>query len=433
MRETELAMKLRFGEILRADYKPGLHFKAPFYHEVRKFERRITTRNYPSEQFLTSEGKILRIDFYIKWRISDISKYYIGTGGSEDTAAVRLGSIVKDGIKGVIARRTIQQVVAAERTEFTGEILKAAESNVAELGLLLVDVRVKKIDLPEEVSESVFLRMRQDFDRQAKQLRAEGDENAEKLRAEADRERTEILAKGFYRERRCPRRGRRALGRDYARAYTATRSSILIPQLQARQIDRYDNDCLRDRPRQRLFKYLKRPDAAERTRREVVDLLAAFALSWCWKAFDVSQSQAMKRLLTTLKTPLTGSSVGGLASHAPVCCCCICPAGNPFMRVGRDRNVVVTARSGRRRQRKDRRPLLTDPSPGWCDLQVAKRRIRSYHGKKTSASDPLRHLTNVNCSRNGVVLSPKNCSRRCASLTRRRRSDAACASGGRAR
>ena len=194
VRETELAMKLRFGEILRADYKPGLHFKAPFYHEVHKFERRITTRNYPSEQFLTSEGKILRIDFYIKWRIFDVSRYYIGTGGSEDTAAVRLGSIVKDGIKGVIARRTIQQVVAAERTEFTGEILKAAESKVAELGLQLVDVRVKKIDLPEEVSESVFLRMRQDFDRQAKRLRAEGEELSQKIQSEADRQRAVIAA-----------------------------------------------------------------------------------------------------------------------------------------------------------------------------------------------------------------------------------------------
>jgi len=185
VRESELAMKLRFGEIVRADYKPGLHFKVPFYNEVRKFERRIMTRNYPSEQFLTSEGKILRIDFYIKWRIADVSKYYTATGGSEDIAAVRLGSIVKDGIKGVIARRTIQQVVAAERAEFTGEILKLAEDSTRGLGLQLVDVRVKKIDLPEEVSESVFSRMRQDFDRQAKQLRAEGDENAEKLKAEA--------------------------------------------------------------------------------------------------------------------------------------------------------------------------------------------------------------------------------------------------------
>ena len=262
VRETELAMKLRFGEIVRADYKPGLHFKVPFYNDVRKFERRITTRNYPSEQFLTSEGKILRIDFYIKWRIADVSKYYTATGGSEDTAAVRLGSIVKDGIKGVIARRTIQQVVAAERTEFTGEILKAAESKTAELGVQLVDVRVKKIDLPEEVSESVFSRMRQDFDRQAKQLRAEGDENAEKLKAEADRQRTEILSQA-YREAQIIRgEGDAKSAEIYARAYSRN------PEFYSfyRSLQAYnksigtENDVLVISPDSEFFKYLKRSE-----------------------------------------------------------------------------------------------------------------------------------------------------------------------------
>jgi len=259
VRETELAMKLRFGEIVRADYKPGLHFKVPFYNEVRKFERRITSRSYPSEQFLTSEGKILKIDFYIKWRISDVSRYYPATGGSEDTASVRLGSIVKDGIKGVIARRTIQQVVAAERTEFTGEILKAAEAKTAELGLQLVDVRVKKIDLPEEVSDSVFLRMRQDFDRQAKQLRAEGDENAEKLKAEADRQRTEILSQA-YREAQIIRgEGDARSAEVYARAYSRN------PEFYSfyRSLQAYDksigteNDVLVISPDSEFFKYLK--------------------------------------------------------------------------------------------------------------------------------------------------------------------------------
>ncbi|HJY40554.1 MAG TPA: protease modulator HflC [Steroidobacteraceae bacterium] len=262
VRETELAMKLRFGEIVRADYKPGLHFKVPFYNEVRKFERRITSRSYPSEQFLTSEGKILKIDFYIKWRISDVSRYYPATGGSEDTASVRLGSIVKDGIKGVIARRTIQQVVAAERTEFTGEILKAAEAKTAELGLQLVDVRVKKIDLPEEVSDSVFLRMRQDFDRQAKQLRAEGDENAEKLKAEADRQRTEILSQA-YREAQIIRgEGDARSAEVYARAYSRN------PEFYSfyRSLQAYDksigteNDVLVISPDSEFFKYLKRSE-----------------------------------------------------------------------------------------------------------------------------------------------------------------------------
>jgi membrane protease subunit HflC len=262
VRETELAMKLRFGEIVRADYKPGLHFKVPFYNEVRKFERRITSRSYPSEQFLTSEGKILKIDFYSKWRISDVSRYYPATGGIQDTAAVRLGSIVKDGIKGVIARRTIQQVVAAERTEFTGEILKAAESKTAELGVQLVDVRVKKIDLPEEVSDSVFLRMRQDFDRQAKQLRAEGDENAEKLKAEADRQRTEILSQA-YREAEIVRgEGDAKSAEVYARAYSRNAEFYsFYRSLQAyRQSIGTDNDVLVISPDSEFFKYLKRSE-----------------------------------------------------------------------------------------------------------------------------------------------------------------------------
>jgi membrane protease subunit HflC len=262
VRETELAMKLRFGEIVRADYKPGLHFKMPFYNKVEKFERRITTRNYPSEQFLTSEGKILRIDFYIKWRIADVSKYYIATGGSEDIAAVRLGSIVKDGIKGVIARRTIQQVVAAERTEFTGEILKSAESKTTELGVQLVDVRVKKIDLPEEVSDSVFQRMRQDFDRQAKQLRAEGDENAEKLRAEADRQRTEILSQAYRESQIIRGEGDAKAAETYARAYSRNAEFYsFYRSLQAyRTSIGTDSDVLVIAPDSEFFKYLKRSE-----------------------------------------------------------------------------------------------------------------------------------------------------------------------------
>lgn len=262
VRETELALKFRFGEIVRADYKPGLHFKVPFYNDVRKFERRITTRNYPSEQFLTSEGKILRIDFYIKWRISDASSYYIATGGVEDTAAVRLGSIVKDGIKGVIARRTIQQVVAAERTEFTGEILKAAEAKNLELGVQLVDVRVKKIDLPEEVSESVFSRMRQDFDRQAKRLRAEGDENGEKLRAEADRQRTELLAQAYKEAEMIRGEGDARSAEVYARAYSRNAEFYsFYRSLQAyRESIGTDSDVLVIAPDGEFFKYLKRPE-----------------------------------------------------------------------------------------------------------------------------------------------------------------------------
>ena len=145
----------------------------------------------------------------------------------------RLGEIVKDGIKSVIARRTIQQVVAAERSEFLGEVLKIAGSNVNNLGIALVDVRVKSIDLPEEVSESVFNRMRQDFARQATQLRAEGSAVSERTRAEADRQRTEILAEA-YREAEITRGEGDAAGGRHLRARRIGRNRrVLSPSTAA--------------------------------------------------------------------------------------------------------------------------------------------------------------------------------------------------------
>ena len=194
VKQNELAMRMSFGSILRSDYQPGLHFMLPFVNNIKKFDKRVLTRNYPEEQFLTSEGKILRIDFYVKWQINNVESFYKSTNGDEDVAASRLGAIVKDGLKGLIAKRTIQQVVIAERAEFINELLAVAGANAGELGVKLVDVRVKKINLPDEVSESVFNRMRQDFARQAAQLRAEGSGSATQLRSEAERQRTETLA-----------------------------------------------------------------------------------------------------------------------------------------------------------------------------------------------------------------------------------------------
>ena len=220
VRETELAIKMEIGRIVRSDYQPGLHFLVPFLNNVRKFDKRILTEDYPSEQFLTSEGKILKINFFVKWRIEDVARYYTSTQeGSEEVANRRLGEIVKDGIKSVIARRTIQQVVAAERSEFLGEVLKIAGANVGSLGIALVDVRVKSIELPDEVSDSVFRRMSQDFAQQAAQLRAEGSAVSEQTRAEADRQRTEILADA-YRQAEITRGEGDAVAADiYAKAY----------------------------------------------------------------------------------------------------------------------------------------------------------------------------------------------------------------------
>ena len=260
VRETELAIKFRFGEIVRSDYEPGLHFLTPFVNNVAKFDRRILSEEYPAEQFLTSEGKILRINFFVKWRISDVSRFYQSTaGGSEEVANRRLGEIVKDGIKSVIARRTIQQVVAADRSEFLGEVLKIAGANVGNLGIELVDVRVKTIELPEEVSESVFNRMRQDFARQAAQLRAEGSAVSERTRAEADRQRTEILADAYRQAEIIKGAGDAAAADIYARAYSrdpAFYSFFRSMQAYRRSLGK-QGDVLVLAPEGEFFRYLK--------------------------------------------------------------------------------------------------------------------------------------------------------------------------------
>ena len=262
VRETELALKFRFGEIVRSDYSPGLHFLTPFVNNVIKFDKRILTEDYPAEQFLTSEGKILRINFFVKWRISDVSRYYQSTaGGSEEVANRRLGEIIKDGIKSVIARRTIQQVVAADRSEFLSEVLKIAGGNVNNLGIALVDVRVKTIELPEEVSESVFNRMRQDFARQAAQLRAEGSAVSEQTRAEADRQRTEILADAYRRAEIVKGEGDATAADTYAKAYGRNPEFYSFYRgLQAyRRSLGKQGDVLVLAPEGEFFKYLKDP------------------------------------------------------------------------------------------------------------------------------------------------------------------------------
>ena len=259
--ETELAIKSQLKKIIATDFEPGLHFMVPGLESVQKFDRRVLTRNYPAEQFLTSEGKILNVDFYVKWRISDVERYYLATNGDEESAASRLAEIVKDGLKGVIAKRTIQQVVAAERSEFIGDILQFAGRSVNQLGLTLVDVRVKRIDLPDEVSESVYNRMRQNFARQASQLRAEGDEQAQQIRAEAERARTEVLAVGNRDAEVIRGEGDAKAAATYAAAYQrypdfyslhrslqAYRKSIGLP-----------NDVLVISPKGEFFKYLKQP------------------------------------------------------------------------------------------------------------------------------------------------------------------------------
>jgi membrane protease subunit HflC len=195
--EREFAIKLRFGEILSDEFEPGLHFKIPFVNNVVKYDDRILTRNNPTEEFLTQEKKNLKVDFYVKWRITDPGQYYQAVGGDELIATNRLIEIIKDGIRAEFAKRTVQQVVTADRREIMDDMMDTAGRTARELGIEVVDVRVKRLDLPDEVSDSVFNRMRQERARVAAQLRAEGEETAERIRSEADRDRTIILAEAY--------------------------------------------------------------------------------------------------------------------------------------------------------------------------------------------------------------------------------------------
>ncbi len=219
VKETQVAIRTQFGEIQGPQYGPGLHFKFPFVDQIVKFERRVVTQNYQGETFLTSENKGLIVDFYVKWRIKDVGHYFRTTGGLEDVAGSRLGEIVKDGIKSVVARRTLQEIVVAERTAFTGDMYGRANEAVKEFGIELVDVRVQRIDLPDEVSGSVYQRMQESFRALGNRLRAEGSSEAERIRAEADRKRTELLAEAQRDAQRLRGEGDAAAGKIYSAAY----------------------------------------------------------------------------------------------------------------------------------------------------------------------------------------------------------------------
>ncbi|MEL7451429.1 MAG: protease modulator HflC [Pseudomonadota bacterium] len=144
--EKQKAIKFQFGEIVRADYGPGLHTKFPFVNSVVKFEDRVLTRTNPTEEFLTNEKKNLFVDFFVKWRITDVAQFYRATGGDELAGSDRLIEIIKDGIRGEFAKRTVVEVVSAERSELMDDMLEKAGETASELGISIVDVRVKRID-----------------------------------------------------------------------------------------------------------------------------------------------------------------------------------------------------------------------------------------------------------------------------------------------
>ena len=257
--EREHAIKFQFREIVRADYEPGLHFKWPIAQNVLKYPDRILTYEDSEERFLTGEQKNLVVDYFVTWRITDPGRYYERFAGDERAAVDRLAAIVKEGIKAAISQRDVQEVVSAERSELMDDMLVEVRSRSPELGIEVVDVRVKRIDLEDEVTESVFDRMREERRRQAEELRAEGNEEAEEIRANADRERTEILSQAREEAEIIRGEGDAMAANIYAGAYSQDRDFYAFYRSMAayRESIGGSQDVLVLQPDSEFFRYLQ--------------------------------------------------------------------------------------------------------------------------------------------------------------------------------
>ncbi len=217
--ERENAILLKFGEITGYDFSPGLHFKIPLINNVIKFDRRILTIDQKPERFLTLEKKDLIVDSYVKWRIKDVVQYYKTTKGDENQAGRLLYQNINNGLRDEFGKRSVQEVIAGDRTEIMGIMTAQASEKAKKLGIEVIDVRIKKIDLPDRVSESVYSRMRAERERVAKEFRSRGAEAAERIRADADRQ-SRIIRAEAYRDSEIDRgEGDAKATEIYAQAY----------------------------------------------------------------------------------------------------------------------------------------------------------------------------------------------------------------------
>ena len=218
--ETELAIKLQLGQVVQADYEPGLHFKWPIVQNVRKFPRRILTISDRPERIFTAENEAVQVDFFVKWRIVDPLRFYTSTGGALTVANGRLSEIIKNSIVTEFGKRSVAEAISLERAEMMRDMLATAAATAEDLGVSLVDFRVKQVEFMDEVRNSVYAQMAAERARIAAERRAEGRAGAEEKRASADRQRTVILANA-YRDSQISRGEGDAKAADiYAQAYT---------------------------------------------------------------------------------------------------------------------------------------------------------------------------------------------------------------------
>jgi membrane protease subunit HflC len=262
VKETERAVMLKFGRVVEADLAPGLHVKVPFVNTVAKFDARLLTLDAQPQRFLTVEKKAVIVDSYAKWRISDVSKYYTATNGEELRAHSLLAQRINTGLRNEFGERTMHEVISGERDQLMIDLVQSLdELTEAEFGIELVDVRVKRIDLPEQVSQSVFNRMTSEREREAREHRSKGKELAEGIRAAADRDKV-VIESDAYRDAELIRgEGDAEAAGIYAKAYNQDREFYsFMRSLQAyRESFATKGDVMLVEPDSAFFRYLNNP------------------------------------------------------------------------------------------------------------------------------------------------------------------------------
>jgi len=263
--EREMAIKLQLGEVKKADYEPGLHFKWPLVQNIRKFPRRILTISDRPERIFTAENEAVQVDFFVKWRIVDPVRFYTSTGGSLDVANGRLSEIIKNAVVTEFGKRSVSDAISLERQELMRDMLNLAAPTADDLGVSLVDFRVKQVEFMDEVRNSVYQQMAAERARIATDRRFTGRAEAEKRRAGADREVTVILANAYRDGQIIRGEGDAKAAEIYASAYTQD------PEFYSfyRSIDAYrksigkGNDVLVLDPNNEFFRYLNRSDGEQ--------------------------------------------------------------------------------------------------------------------------------------------------------------------------
>jgi membrane protease subunit HflC len=260
--ERQNAVVFQLGEVVQVTTEPGLHVKLPVVQNVRYFDTRILSYDTPEpERFLTSEKKNVLVDYFVKWRVIDPKQYYISVGGDEARAETRLQQTINDGLRAEFGRRTVQDVVSGERDKIMAIQRERADGDASKIGVSVVDVRLKRVELPQEVSESVYRRMEAERKRVANELRATGAAEAERIRADADRQREVIVAEAFRDSQRLRGEGDARATAIYADAFQRDPEFFAFyRRMEAyRQTLKSRSDVLVLEPDSDFFKYFRTP------------------------------------------------------------------------------------------------------------------------------------------------------------------------------